>query len=215
MHNKNHPDTAVDKNESLKSNSRRNLLLGIGAIIGTASAYKLLKADAVSIALDYTPNTNQAAQVTKLLSKQSILVLREICAQVIPNTDTLGAAEVDVHGFIDNQLFACHSEDEQELIIELLAKVDAVSLEKHKSNFIDINASSKLEILNALEQGNNNFKQQDRHAFKFLKSLIVFGYYTSEVGVSQELTYLAIPGGYQNSIPVDSVRTSFAPTDFY
>jgi len=210
---------SITDNESPKDASRRNLLLGLGAILGTATVYKLVGpdsvTDAVTVALDYTPSPTTTLQAGKVLSKNSLLTLHDICALVIPATDTPGAADVDVHGFIDHQLFACHSEQEQTQVTRVIAKIEKESLQLNQTTFTQSSGSQKLSLLTNLEQAQKGFNQQDKNAFKFLKGLIVFGYYTSEVGASQELTYLAVPGGYTPSIPSNSVRTSFAPTDFY
>ena len=64
-------------------------------------------------------------------------------------------------------------------------------------------------MLNQIEQGGASFKRKYRESFKQLKSLICFGYYTSKVGASQELRYLAVPGGYKGSIPYSSTDASW------
>ncbi len=201
--------------DSLKSKGRRNLILGIGAIIGTSAAVKLLTTKSVSEAVMYTPNVNSGLAAGKVLSQQEILMLKEICALAIPTTDTLGAADVDVHGFIDHQLFACHGKEQQEQVKDVLNKIEKVTLQKHKINFLELNDKQQLEILNSLEQVQKEFDSHDKNNFNFLKALIIFGYYTSEVGASKELTYLGVPGGYTGSVALDSVRSAQAPTAFY
>ncbi|MDU0353713.1 hypothetical protein RS130_07055 [Paraglaciecola aquimarina] len=48
-----------------------------------------------------------------------------------------------------------------------------------------------------------------------LKALIVFGYFTSEVGATQALNYQAVPGGFKGSIPCDENTKSWGSIDYY
>ena len=134
---------------------------------------------------------------------------------MIPKTGTAGAAEVDTHGFIDNQLYHCHSPEDQQKVISVLAKINEVASERHQQRFSDTKTEQQLALLMDLERPDNGFDDADRSQFKFLKSQIVFGYYTSEVGASQELAYLDIPGGFKGSIPYDSVGRAWGSMRSY
>jgi hypothetical protein len=182
-------------------NSRRAFLHQLSTLIGVTTASTLLSGSGISVALAYTPQLNSTDKAGKLLTQSQLIQLKAICAQVIPKTDTLGAAEVDTHGFIDNQLFHCHSIKQQQTIITLLENIDKESNKLYQANFIDLSSQLQITLLNHLERGDASFENIYRGAFKQLKSLICFGYYTSEVGASKELRYLAVPGGYKGSIP--------------
>jgi hypothetical protein len=58
-----------------------------------------------------------------------------------------------------------------------------------------------LQLLKDLEQARNGFDADERGQFKTIKGLVIFGYYTSEVGSTQELAYLPFPVGFKGSIP--------------
>jgi hypothetical protein len=95
----------------IQDQSKRRFILGLSTLIGGATASQLLGGNALSVAMAYTSKPNSTAASGKLFSQADMLMLRDICAQVIPKTETLGVAEVDVHGFIDNQLFHCFVKD--------------------------------------------------------------------------------------------------------
>ena len=42
---------------------------------------------------------------------------------------------------------------------------------------------------------------EPRHFFSYLKNLVLFSYFTSEVGASQALRYVPIPGRYVGDYP--------------
>lgn len=61
-----------------------------------------------------------------------------------------------------------------------------------------------------MEQARDGFDNTDREGLKQLKALVVFGYYTSEPGATQELAYLAIPGGYKGNFKLKEIGRAWA-----
>ena len=45
------------------------------------------------------------------------------------------------------------------------------------------------------------FSADQKAQFSLLKSLVVFGFFTSETGATVALNYLAVPGGFTGSLP--------------
>ncbi|MFK8014630.1 MAG: gluconate 2-dehydrogenase subunit 3 family protein [Gammaproteobacteria bacterium] len=180
--------------------TRRNLVLGLGAAAAAVTAAELAGIDRlVAIADDYKPGPSTAVAAGRILDATQLATLRAVCSQVIPATDTPGAAEADVHGFIDHQLYHCHSDDQQETVrqvLDTLAKrADATG------GFSGLSHAHQLERLTALEASSKPFSDEDRNQFRFLKSMIVFGYFTSEIGATKALRFLPYPGGFSGSIP--------------
>lgn len=180
--------------------SRRKFIQGFSALMGVSAA-TLLTPKAVAVAMSYQPNVDSSNAEGKVFSQFQLSLLKQLCALVIPKTDTLGAAEVDTHGFIDNQMFHCYSLSEQLQIHKLLQLIQHHALLRHNTVFDKQSQTLQLTLLNDIEQTKNGFTEQNRLDIKFLKTLICFGYYTSEVGGSQELTYDALPGGFKGSVP--------------
>jgi len=184
--------------------SKRYFLKGLSTIIGGVAASSLLRGNGLAVAMAYSTNANDKTAITKVFSKSQLAILKQVCAIVIPKTETLGAAEVDTHGFIDNQLFHCFSKSAQQKAVSLLTLIDKQAQQSHSSTFVALSDEQQFQLLTALDLGKIPFGQTQRTDFKKLKKLICFGYYTSEVGASQELRYVAVPGGYKGSIPYKS-----------
>jgi len=195
------------KEENTISNeSRRKFVRGLSMLVGSTAATAFLSAKSLSVAMAHSFESGSsliAEPVSdgKIFKLSQLKQLKNICAIVIPKTDTPGAAEVNTHGFIDNQLFHCYEKAEQEKAIQLLALIDDVAQQQFSLSFTALSKAQQFELLTELDLGKNNFDNEQRADFKSLKQLICFGYYTSEVGASQELRYLAVPGGYKGSIP--------------
>lgn len=192
-----------DKN-IINSESRRKFIRGLSLLVGGTAATALVSGNSLSIAMAHSLKPqNLASEVLsngKIFTLNQLKQLKSICAIVIPKTDTLGAAEVNTHGFIDNQLFHCYEKPEQEKTKLLLTLIDSVAHKQFKQSFTALKQAQQFELLTELDLGKDNFDNKQRKDFKSLKKLICFGYYTSEVGASQELRYLAVPGGYTGSI---------------
>jgi len=202
----NESGSSMEKQEK----SRRNFLKGISTLLGGAAIGSMLTSNAISVAMAYVPSSDSILSDGKVFKKAQLMLLKQICAIVIPKTETLGAAEVDTHGFIDNQLFHCHTQQEQEKTLEILNLIDYVAEEALSVVFIKLSADQQFQLLTELDLGEKRFDQTQRQSFKVLKQFICFGYYTSEVGATQELRYDAVPGGFKGSIPYKSSDPTWA-----
>lgn len=203
----NNPD--FDSRAQLKSTQRRSFLLGITALIGSAGAANLLGGNALSVAMAYQNNPKSWQSAGRLLSQGQMHLLRDICQIVIPKTDTAGAADVDTHGFIDNQLVRCHPRWQQTQVVDLLVRIDAAANKRFAQAFTQVSQQQQLALLTSIEEADQEFGHDDSEHFAFLKQLIVFGYFTTEVGATKELAYLPVPGGFKGSIPYSSIGKSW------
>lgn len=185
---------------------RRRLVLSLGSIAATLTAAELMGCErAITVADDYEPRPDSASSDGKTLTAQQLATLRDVCDQAIPATDSPGAADVDVHGFIDNQLHHCHSDGQKNAVRAVLDTLNA----RAAGDFTHQSPADQLALLEALEGARDGFSDDDRGQFKFLKSLIVFGYCTSEAGATQALRYLPYPGGFKGSIPATNTTRAW------
>lgn len=190
-----------DKKSNLSNASRRKFTQGFAALVGGATAERLLTGNVISVAAAYSRSSESATSKGKVFSQHQLALLKSICSIVIPETDTLGAAEIDTHGFIDNLLFHCFDQSRQQSTVKLLDLVDASAERVLSHAFLDLPADKKFTLLTDLDLGQRTFDKTQRDDFKSLKELICFGYYTSEVGATKELRYQAVPGVFKGSIP--------------
>ena len=209
-----------DEIDTINNESRRKFIRGLSRLLGGSVTSVLLSGNALAVAMAHSITSastlNSVPTVEgKIFTLNQLKQLQSICAIVIPKSDTLGAAEVNTHGFIDNQLFHCYQQAEQEKMITLLALIEDVAKQQFSQPFITLKNKQQYQLLTELDQGINNFDEQQRTDFKSLKQLICFGYYTSEVGASQELRYLAVPGGYKGSIPYKDSDASWGSQGLY
>lgn len=186
--------------------SRRDALKQLALLCGLALSANSLTALAASMGAPTDMNRRRK----KLFDKNQLALVRELGEIIIPTTDTPGAIAAGVHDFINHYAIYCTSKAEQKTLLDTLKRIDASAQAQSKKPFLLLNREQQIALLTDMEQAANGFTQADRAGFKQLKSLVVFGYYTSEIGASQELAYLAIPGGYKGNFTFKEIGKAWA-----
>ncbi len=125
-------------------------------------------------------------------------LLDYVCDQTIPATSTPGAIAVKVPDFVkmavDIGLAGAKGDELGRLIRELDGSADGV--------FMDLAPKLRLDALSRHDA--TCFASHDsaaRFVWPLVKRLILMGYYTSEVGASQELEFVLDPGGFKPDLP--------------
>lgn len=201
--------------ENVQEHSKRQFLKGVAALMGVTAASSLLTTEALAAAFTYEASENSQLKAGKLFSQQQMMILHDICDVVLPKTDTPSAAELDVHGFLDHQLFVCFSADVQKKAVNLVKHINEQSQQHFSEDFVGLSNVQQTQLLERLEATKFGFTEEDSRQFKGLKSLIVFGFFTTEVGATQVLNYQAVPGGFKGSVSYSSLKKSWGSLGFY
>jgi hypothetical protein len=137
--------------------------------------------------------------------------------QIIPATDTPGAKGARVNEFIDVILTEWATDEEREKFLQGLADVDTKSNELFGKNFVDATAEQQVTLLRAMDDvAMSEKKAAPRHGntvpeldaqlkgnfFRVFKGITLHGYYTSEIGFTQELKLQIIPGAQHGCQPL-------------
>ncbi len=137
--------------------------------------------------------------------------------QIIPATDTPGAKGARVNEFIDVILTEWATDGERENFLNGLADVDKRSNELYGKNFVDATSEQQVTLLRAMDEvamserapaprHGNTVPELDAQLkgnfFRVFKGITLHGYYTSEIGFSQELKLQIIPGAQHGCQPL-------------
>ena len=109
---------------------------------------------------------------------------------IIPATDTLGAKAALVNRYVDLRYNEESAENQQELI-QALAWFDGRSLTLHNKPFVSLTEAQQTALLKPLADPENARPEDEAgvKAFGLIKNLTIFGYYTSKIGLDEELQY--------------------------
>lgn len=185
--------TAADESGHM---TRRQALCSLAALVGgTVTAAEL-----GSLAQAAMADTEAAP---RFLDADQFALLGRIVDLMIPGTDTPGAYEAGVHRFIDLMLTEYAAEANRKILSKALAQVDEAAKSAHGKMFTGLAAADQLDVLTAVDRA--AFENRDgSEAYRMLKGMILFGYYTSEIGASVELRFNPIPGTTPGCVPVDT-----------
>lgn len=168
----------------------------VGGAVATPTLLGIMQSCQQSPVLNWTP---------QFLSEEQSQLLSALTELIIPKTDTPGAIEAGVPSFIDSMLDQCLDSEAQNLFTEGLTKLQQVSLEEHNSEFLKLDDNIQSDLLKTVAAEENEIIPQNafgsygrpRTFFKQLKQLTLLGYFSSEMGATQALEYVQVPGSYQ------------------
>jgi hypothetical protein len=137
--------------------------------------------------------------------------------QIIPATDTPGAKGARVNEFIDVILTEWATPEERTHFLDGLAGIDKESQELFGKSFADATPQQQLAQLRAIDDATlagrtprvrhgNTIPEPDAQLkgnfWEVFKRITVHGYYTSEIGFTQELKLQIIPGAHHGCSPL-------------
>lgn len=142
--------------------------------------------------------------------------------RILPETDTPGATAARVNQFVDRLLAHWYPPADRDRFLAGLSVLERLGLERHGSSFADCTEAEQVAILTAFDDevialrraagarpgppGRPSAPTPDEHWFAMLKFMTIWGFYTSEVGVTEELRHDLVPGYYDGCAPVATAR---------
>lgn len=153
------------------------------------------------------------------LNAEQAALVAALAEIIIPKTDTPGAGEAGVPGFIDLMLKDCYSKEDQERIMTELTAFDKAASDAYGSGFAGCTPEQQKEYVGkvhgeALAAVKSENPPKTRPFILVIKELTMLGYFTSEIGATQVLNYVAVPGSYQGCVPVGSKVKDAAGTEY-
>jgi hypothetical protein len=156
-----------------------------------------------------------SAAALKVLDPHQNETVVTIAEMIIPATDTPGATAAKVNEFVDLALGEWFDAVEQKRFLDGLAELDARSRKRFGKDFTGCTPEQQAEMLQLLDAevaGNRDAERQGQHRepstsqrfFGDMKRLTLLGYFTSEVGVTEELHNPIIPGRYDGCVLLES-----------
>lgn len=166
--------------------------LWVEALVSAAGQHAAHYQAAAGKAAPWVPKALSPAQ------NQAVIALSEA---IIPQTTTAGAAKAGVNQFIDAVIADASPADRQKFL-DGLAWVDARSQRDAGAPFAKSTAAQQTALLTTLSTAAEPSAEDKPGAdfFKAIKSLTITGYYTSEIGMREEMEdngnmfFLEFPG---------------------
>ena len=152
-----------------------------------------------------------------LLSAEDISLLDEVGETILPATaSSPGAKETMIGQFMKTIVSDCYKEDEQKIFKDGIVKLQEKSNQTYGKEFLRISAEERHDLLVALDAEaknyNNTRKPEDpsHHYYTMMKQLTLWGYFTSEAGMTKALRHVAVPGRYESCVPLKPGEKAWA-----
>jgi hypothetical protein len=178
------------KNEPIDfRQDRRSWLKTSATVLGSA----LLPLPAVSAENVARPPDTQPAEAqsaSSFFTPTEHTFVEELAETVIPADDHSGGAKAaKVADYIEQVVGASVDEQRKTLWKEGLRLVDAMSQHRAGKSFVDANPEERIAVLTILSDNDDLTDLPEIRFFHDLKHLTVRGYYTSKIGIHDELEY--------------------------
>jgi hypothetical protein len=139
-------------------------------------------------------------------------IVEAIAGRIIPATDTPGAIDAGVPGFMDTMLAEFFQGNEKAIFKEGLKQVEADAQATYHKSFVKLTPEQQDEMLTKydLEAYPKDRKPEEPVFFRMMKELTVLGFCTSELGATKFLKYDPVPGSYRGCVPYSEVGAAWA-----
>src|SRR5271170_1312661 len=159
-------------------------------------------------------NLPAAAQL-KIFNAHQDATVTAMAELILPQTETPGAKAARVNEFIDLIVAEWYEEEERGAFLAGLAEVDARTQRLFGRDFMDAAAEQQADILRgmgdelaeamaALETAPRGYRgskpEPEGNFYLMLRDLALTGYFTSEIGATQQLHEEIIPGHYDGCV---------------
>ena len=193
--------------------NRREALKAVSALFGTT----IIGSQAFLAGCAGVQNPANGGAASALLNAADVALLDEIGETILPTTpDSPGAKAAQVGAFIQTIVMDCFSPEEQQVFRDGLRKLNADTQAQHGQPFPTLTAPQKHAHLLTLEDEVRALAETqapedaEMHYYSMIKQLTVWGYFSSEIGATQALRYLPVPGRYEGCIPYNEGEKAWA-----
>lgn len=178
----------------------------LGGIVSAPTVAGVLSGCERQTGPDWTPSILSSPQNTMIDTMAEI---------IIPTTDTPGASAANVNRFIDAIVGESWLEKDRARFMDGLEAANERCKETYGASFVELSPEEQRAFVAELddETFGPDAAEADRETpsfYRMLKELVIVGYYTSEVGATQELQTNIVPGTYDGDVPYEEIGRAWS-----
>jgi hypothetical protein len=189
-------------------------LLAAGTAVSALSPQLLSAFRGIHANLPQTP-------ALKILSAHQDATVTAAAELLLPATETPGAKAARVNEFIDHILADWYSEEDRKRFLDGLSDMDARSQKLFGKDFVAVSSEQQTEVfrilgdelavaLEAVSTAPPGYRggppEPQDNFYAMFRELTLTGYFTSEIGATQQLHEVIIPGHFDGCRPATSAE---------
>ena len=157
------------------------------------------------------------------LTDIDIPFLNDLAETILPASDDgiPGAKAANVGAYLLSIYQDCMSTEDQNNLVDGINTIEKKSTADYNDTFQNISKENQLKVLLDLQEEAIAYNEKNAslespeeepitHYFDALRDLVISGYYTSEIGMTQARNYLPIPGKFESCIPYSKTDKPWA-----
>ena len=164
------------------------------------------------------PNYNTGS--SSFFSESQRKIIAAMTEVVMPRTDTPGAIDAGVPGFVELMAADWFNDEERAIFLAGLADIETRIPVEYGASFDQLDSVKQLEVMETMEDEASDsswydFANVQRDFISDapficqIKELSIWGFFTSEVGGSQVLRYSAMPMYFDGDVPLSPDESSW------
>lgn len=145
------------------------------------------------------------ADIEAQFSPEFISLIEEIAETIIPATPDAGGAKAAKLGeFMREIVTLYYSAEEQSTFLLGIAAIETDANTQFGRSYVKASEAERTELLMKYETG------ETPTGYTMFKQLTIWGYFSSEVGMTQARAFLPIPGKFEGDIPLKPDQKAWA-----
>jgi hypothetical protein len=182
-------------------------------LLSAAAVAPVLTPEFLTLLRQAQPSVDYKIRTFSPHQNDTVLAMMDL---IIPATDTPGAKGARVNEFMDVILTDWASPQDRAGFLKGLDDVDVQSTALFGKTFLEITPAQQIALLRSLDDAVDWHHSDPREPvprdqrdselrgefFRVFKKMTIHGYYTSEIGFTQELKLEIIPGVQHGCVPV-------------
>lgn len=191
--------------------------------VGAASVTPFLSAKEMTHLAGASAYITKPATIFNTRQRQLIAAMSEA---IIPRTDTPGAIDAKVPKFIELMVQEWLNEQEKAIFWEGLNNLETEVPKQYGAPFDELSTEQQLAVLEKMEEqalSSSWYRRGNIHRpfvsdapfICQVKELTIWGFFTSEVGVTKVLEYNPMPMRFDGHYPKEGMRATWAKQTFY
>ncbi|HEY0177156.1 MAG TPA: gluconate 2-dehydrogenase subunit 3 family protein [Pedobacter sp.] len=211
---------------------RREAVKSVAFLMGGA-----LSATTLGVFLDScsSPSANKGSN---LFSAEQDQIITEVADIIIPSTKTPGAKAAGVGPFISKMVRECYPDEAQKAFVKGLEDLEDRSKKEFDNSFLKISVKQREQLLGKLREetiaaqkaedakvksgdpakevldrpmeAKDKYPKSTPYFFAIVRDLTLLGYFTSEIGASQAMEYVHIPGRYDGCVDLKPGQRAYS-----
>lgn len=154
----------------------------------------------------------EAEEALLFLDETQFQTLEAAVDRIIPETETPGALAAKVPRYIDKVLNNVFEAEDAARFKAGLVEMEGYAKDVFNISFADLPKGEMDTYLGSLQKATLGSEEDPKAPgfFRMLQNITLFGFFTSEIGVTKVLEYLPVPGEYKGCVPLSEYPTTWA-----